>query len=262
MKQVIEFLRYIKRLLIKKEIVLVYTMGKVGSTTVYKTIKKHCPKKLTYHVHFLSDNYLNSPNPNKSNFDHNRRLAKNIRSVINLFPNKRIKIISLVRDPISRDISNVFENPKNFIDKDSLEKYSVPELIDIYQKKETHTYTLNWFSKEFQNYTNINIYNYPFQKEDGFSIIKDKEFEVLLIKMEYLNENGSIALSKFLKVKIPELELENMGAMKTTKMLQKKFAEQYVPNKSEINTVYNSTLVNHFYSEKEINNLKNKWNQK
>ncbi len=253
-------IKYLKRLIIRKEIILVYTLGKVGSSTVTKTLKTFSPKKIILQPHFLSQHYLTKVLPNTIHYNNNIKVAKNVFKTLNTFPNKNIKIITLVREPIGRDISNIFQNPKDFVDDKSILNISVHDLIKIYKEKENHEYTLKWFDDEFYHYTNTNIYEQPFNNENKYFQFKTTQsIDVLVIKMEYLTEVGPIALSDFLKVKIPCLVNSNTGAKKETSILQKNFVREYKPTEEEITKVYNSEYMNFFYSENEIQNFKNKW---
>ena len=258
---IINLLKQIKRRLFTKEIIIVYTMGKVGSTTIYKTLKKYSPKAIVFHVHFLSDKYINETDPKRYNYRSNKKLAENIRNTIKAFPKNRIKIISLTRDPVSRDISNIFENPINFIGDKSLEDMDVNELIHCYNSKENkHSYTLNWFDNEFKAYTGVDVYTLPFDKQKGFSIYNTNGFEILLIKMESLNTIGVEALGAFMGYKIPNLEIENTIEEKPSYNLQKQFKNLYQPDQLTVKKICDSKLVNHFYTKEEAKSAMNKWN--
>ncbi|MGJ5642468.1 putative capsular polysaccharide synthesis family protein [Formosa sp. S-31] len=255
----IEVLKKVKRRLFIKDIILVYTMGKVGSSTIYKTIKKHGPKAIVFHVHFLSDRYINETDSNRYNYQSNKRLAEKIRNTIKAFPRHRIKIISMVREPFSRDISNIFQNPIDFIGNRSLDDVDVLELIHSYNSKESHSYTLNWFDKEFKEYTGVDVYELPFDKQKGFSISKTNGYEILLLKMESLNSIGKQALEEFIGCEIPNLEIENTIEDKPSYKIQKEFKKLYKPEESTVNKISGSKFVNHFYTKEEIKLILDKW---
>ena len=61
----------------KNKVFLIYTMGKVGSTSVYNSLKKQLPFAKVFHVHFLSDFYLNEVLPKTNhtwNIDNGRKI--------------------------------------------------------------------------------------------------------------------------------------------------------------------------------------------
>ena len=53
-------------------------------------------------------------------------------------------------------------------------------------------FPLNWFDDQFFDATNINIYDYKFDKEQGYSILKTGAIELLLINSDlndFIKEN-------------------------------------------------------------------------
>lgn len=95
--------------------VIVHQMGKVGSSSVYDSLK-HAPLKVpVYHTHLLNrqrlDRQLRSLTGNRAGASH---LRTSQRLLEDGFDGSRWKIISLTRDPISRNISAFFQNVENF----------------------------------------------------------------------------------------------------------------------------------------------------
>jgi hypothetical protein len=104
--------------------ILVYTMGKVGSSTVYQTLRANNVSQIIYHLHFLSqenivrisEKYKRAGIPQKrvkirqllrGDIDH-----LTASKALNNIPHaRRWYIVSLVRDPVSTFLSHVFQNP-------------------------------------------------------------------------------------------------------------------------------------------------------
>ncbi len=254
--------RYLRNRVLRKDIILVYTMGKVGSSTIQNTIKHYYPEAIVFQPHFLSDTYINNQLKESNHYEKNFQVAQTVKSTLKKYPNNRIKLISIVRDPISRDISNIFQNPVDFIGNNSIDHYNVNELIKIYKEKEKHYYTLHWFDDEFKHFTNLDIFDFPFNKQSNYSIITTEKFDLLLIKMEHLNTMGVDVINSFLNLKLPSLLISNTGEGKSSNAIQKEFKQKYIPDTHTLNSVYNSKLVQHFYSQHEIEAMKNKWLKK
>jgi len=98
-----------------KETVLIYQMGKVGSSSIYQSLGKSKRFK-PYHIHTLN---LESINKIKKRSKHKGlKIEKHITDsefILNkYFTNetlqKKLKIITLVREPISRNIAAYFQN--------------------------------------------------------------------------------------------------------------------------------------------------------
>ena len=175
-----------------KHIIIVYTMGKVGSRTVYEALKKEKPDGDIFHIHFLSDNWLKEILPKRHvNFHLNIKKGNDVLAHLQKQSNKRIKIITLVRDPIMRSISDLFENWKHLYD--DIEKVDVKELESHIQHG-YHGFPVEWFNTEFNEYIGFEIYNLPFKQERGYEIYHLNDFDILCIKLERLNEVGVDAI--------------------------------------------------------------------
>lgn len=250
---------FFRKNFIKPDIILIYTMGKVGSSTVYKTISSNLPKSLFFQAHFLSDYAFNEFLPKTRHFNSNLNKAKQIFNALKIYNKSRLKIITLIRDPLARDISNVFENPEEFIGEKEFNKFTVEQLFEIFNKKENHWIALNWFDEEFQRYTGIDVFQHSFDKEKNYTIYNFNDYDLLILKMENLSENGPEALSLFLNKQINDLTNSNLGEQKQSKDFAKEFKKKYRPTSQEIEKVYKSKVVKHFYSNAEIQHFIQKW---
>jgi len=246
----------------KPPLILVYSLGKVGSSTLYYTLKKYFPKENVKHVHFLSDYALNEMLP-KTNHTRHIKPGFEIREMVKAFKkeNRPVKIITLVRDPFAREISNFFQNLVDFV-PGSLDEYTKKELFAHFNEKVNFNYQLEWFDKEFIRYTGINIYTYPFNHKKGYTIIKKSGFHILAFKLESLNFTYSHALKKFLGKKINQLEVSNKSSQKVgVPPVLKYFKTKFRLNDEYINRVYDSKYVRHFYTEEEIMLFKKRWSE-
>ena len=250
---------YLKRKVVSKEIILVYTLGKVGSSTVAKTIKEVSPDAIVFQPHFLSNHYLTKILPKSNHYEFNIKVARQVNNTLKIYSNNKIKIITLVREPIERDISNVFQNPEDFIGNNSLLNMTSKELVNIYKSKENYDYTLNWFDNEFKQYTKIDLFKKNIDNTKKYFMFYEKEFDILLIKLEYLNDVGPKVLSEFLNINIERMANANEGNTKQSYELQKSFKKEYVPSKEILHEVFSSKYMQFFYSENEIISFRRKY---
>jgi len=96
----------------EKETVLIYTMGKVGSSSIYQSLNSS-DKFKPYHIHSLNKKVL--LNLKQSLIKNQLKIEKHITEselILNSLSDsdKEVKIITLVRDPISRNIAAYFQN--------------------------------------------------------------------------------------------------------------------------------------------------------
>jgi hypothetical protein len=244
-------------------LILVYSMGKVGSLTVFETLKKFFPPQNVHHLHFLSDYWLKEVLP-KTNHTHNINHGLMIRGLIQKArqENRPIKIISLVREPVSREVSNFFQNNVDFFEG-NFSDFKKEELLDTFKKKISFDYLLNWFDSEFFSYTNIDVYSHEFDKNNGFSIINENGFEVLIIRLENLDQCFSLAFQVFLKKNISALRIANQSKDKSESVeISRFFKKHFKLNPRDLNEIYSSKFMKHFYTSEEISQFRQKWQTK
>ena len=238
-------------------IFIIYTMGKVGSTTLYSTLWEKVPHNSLYHVHFLSERGMKkreefSRNPDVTQDD--RALA----SYIENNPHKRLKIITLVREPLSRDISDLFQCLHIYFPNKKVDEISE---VDLRGKLASNNFafTLEWFDEEFKPYLKYDIYNIPFDKEKGYKIYTHETADILLIRLEDLSRCYREALYEFVGIDFPELINVNLTDNKDSAQLNKEFKRHLKLDKKLLEELYASKFVRHFYSDREITQFINKY---
>lgn len=96
-------------------------------------------------------------------------------------------VISLIREPVARQISLMWhylgENPKEM-----MKRYGKFENIERrYFQIPNHEDEFEWYKKEMETVLGINVYEYSFDRDAGYSIIEKDGISLLLIKVEKLN---------------------------------------------------------------------------
>ena len=252
-------LNYRKERALNGKLVLVYSMGKVGSTSIVRTLKNHFPYSRLYSAHFLSDSWMKRLEEIQNFINHKHGLE--LRTVLKKHSNKRLKILTLVREPLAREISNFFENPEDFIGQRSPLELPTEELLSFFYQKINVCldYTLNWFNTEFEEFMGINIYDHELNKEAGYTLLTFSDCDVAVLQMEQLNQNISAAFKELLNIDIAELDKANQAAQKPYKDVYKQFKLECKFSKEVINKVYDSAFVKHFYSESQIEGYRSYW---
>lgn len=195
-----------------------------------------------------------------------------------LVEKKPIKIITATRDPISQNLSLLYHNMDWFWDRDIYWKNGgdpsalLKVLVKEEETKRTGLYAARWdpfhimqlvqhyFEYEFKQNLNIDIYNYPFNKEEGYDIIKFGNVEIFIYQLEKLN-NIYKNLLDFLNIKNKETNL--VSHFRAEERWDAKYYKETVKNvqisKEYFDACYNSTYVKHFYSDEDIEKFKDKW---
>ena len=257
--------------------ILIYQMGKVGSSTLSRSLESaHLPNSI-YSVHRLSHEGIKRSaaeqrvralyDPVLSNL---AKVSKTLRKKIDKTDaNARWKVITLVRDPISRTISAFFENMKRvypiLIDENGAVKKSFAlEFLKVWfmNYDESRDSIGTWFDKELKNVFKIDVYAYPFNHRDGFTIIRDRNVEVLIIRLEDLNQNLSHALTTFLNLERPiEMLKANVSEDKECAAAYRYVLENITIPKPICIKIYSSKYAKHFYNESMRNEFIQKWSR-
>ena len=174
--------------------VLIYQMGKVGSSTLGESI----PGATNMHT-------LYGNPPCKVLFDLERR---GIWSVLGYFYDllrqlaikfrKEVKIITVIRDPIARNISMFFQDfPYWYIEyarrNRRVNRFSDDAVVEaIYEKVFPHDYVDTWFDREIKRLTGIDVYTDPYDKDEGYQSYVKGRYKLLLVEMHSIERNWSV----------------------------------------------------------------------
>lgn len=118
------------------------------------------------------------------------------------------------------------------------------------------------FDKELKDLTGIDIFDYPFDKEKGYTWIKKENVEILVLKTEKMNENEDI-VAQF--VEKPGLKYVNarIGEGKFSKYIYRELKQKFCVSADVLEKQYsNNPQVDHFYSEEEKAEFRQKWKNK
>lgn len=265
--------RFVRSPLRKKEPLLVYQMGKVGSSTIRRSINALNLDIHPYHLHYMSgiDHMVNILRKQSLPLqDHImasiycRKLLK--RASAN---GERLNVITLAREPIAKNISQFFQNIEvvypEFGYSEKLKTLSddelVQDLIDFFIKYFVHDDPLVWFDVELKQFTHIDVYETAFPHEKGYQIYENKLFRILLMRLDNLNSCIAEAMDSFLGFNNFTLQNENISKEKEYAELYQKVKRKIKLPVSYIDKMYSSKMARHFYTESEIEGFKQKWSR-
>ncbi|HXV42375.1 MAG TPA: putative capsular polysaccharide synthesis family protein, partial [Anaerolineae bacterium] len=265
---------------------LIYQMGKVGSSTVYKSLQALKLDMPIYHPHFLTPELIETYEAKRKQYFGTERmgdlkhiwqceyLSKQIKKGLN---GKKWKVVTLVRDPIARNVSAFFEtlevkllngSDQYKIKADSKSVYSfeiitsvvnVAELSQLFVEKFDHDTPLVFFDREVKVMLDIDVFLGEFPKSKGYKIYHGKYVDVLLIKLENLNDCAPRAFKEFLDIDGFTLVNTNIGSEKNYAPIYQKLKNSITLPDVYIDEMYKSKYARHFYSEAEIEKFKTKW---
>lgn len=238
---------------------VIYQMGKVGSSTVTESLKALDLKCPIYQVHFLRPETI-------ERFDNGRAriwAVKNLRRELDNGPKEKWKLITLTREPIGRNISGFFYNLhyhiENFDHRYEAGEITVSELLERFMRDFDHQLVLNWFDSEVNDVFGVNLYDRPFPVEKGWQILETPAADILLLKLEKLNDCAEEAVSTFLDISKFQLVQTNTSEQNTYRNAYRDFVTEAVLPASYVEEMYSSKYARHFYSEEELATLRKKW---
>ncbi len=169
------------------------------------------------------------------------------------------KIISLVREPIARQVSLMWHHlgteKNNFWRKfksfEEIEKffYSIPNSEDEF----------SWFDAEIGKILNINVFDFPFDRENGYSIIEKDGISLLLLKLEKINSLKKV-IGDFLGVEDFQLIYGNDANEKGYKYIYEDYKRNVkIPHQFYDYYYKNNKYMDHFYTENEKKEFYERW---
>ena len=251
--------------------IIVFQMGKVGSSTVVKTLREHYKKDTpVIQVHTLNPNQLEKAiqmqRDSISPYLHKHLIVSSIlikKLDDEVFP---CRFITLTREPVERAISFVFEDIKKKA-PDSLKKNDEIDLSEIVRSLDS-IFTESsgivdptaWFERELKERFELDVFSVPFDVEKGYKIIKKNLCSLLILRMEDLNWALIPALSEFLQIEQGEIRIrrDNIGKKKWYAEAIAEIKANYKLEEHLAKKVYDTKYYRHFYGS-EYSNHYSRW---
>lgn len=195
-------------------LVIILTPGKVGSSSVYKTLKKEF--KSVFHLHnFTEKSIERSISINKKSsrryvplhLINSKYLLRKVKK-----NNLMIHLICLIREPINREISSVYQNIEMFENSTSNSFLKInndvvlSKLTDVLSNDKYLMDLENWFNEQLFENLGIDIYKFDLAK--GYEIQCFKNVKFLLIRMEDLDRFFSKSISEFIPLSNTNINLK------------------------------------------------------
>ena len=225
----------------------VYQMGKVGSTSIYRSLK-HQYSGVVLQTHDFSQQHKNPKV---------ERLYQ-----WTIVEAKPLKVISLTREPIGRNVSAFFQNFKRDLGIPYADShYSIEELKALFLAKNRHEVPLTWFDRNILTNFGIDVYAAPFP-ENGIATYSRNNIELLVMRLEIADSEKVSAIKKFLGLDEFELQNKNIGGEKDYSATYREFSSRVKFSSDYIEQMCRSKYFNHFYSKEVIAAARERWIEK
>ena len=156
--------------------VVILTIGKVGSKTVRASIVDANPDRHVYHLHHLSEDILGifakDINTNRKRAEYVWKCRHIRDQVINANGPERTKVVTLVREPVARNLSDFFQNASvkklgagEYLVSSAWHNFEVTvregqmdDLYAVFFDKYQHEVHSFYFDREFRDIIGIDFY--------------------------------------------------------------------------------------------------------
>lgn len=252
--------------------VLVYQMAKVGSQTVVRSIRAARPGLPAFHVHTLTDDgiaamqafYRSSGWASLLWAGHllvSRCLQQQLRQGV--MPG-RWKVVTLVRDPVARNISLLFQLGRRLLpdfdercDAGRLDPVAILEQFAADFPRQVAC--MRWFRDELHPVFGVDPFATPFDREAGYHRYRGSFADVLLLRTEDLDRTGAAALRSFLGLQQLRWKRANVGTEKANGLRYARLLDRLQLPQAFVDRYYDTPEVRHFYSLDELDRLRSRW---
>ena len=241
--------------------VLIYQMGKVASSTIHASLEAAGVE--VFRVHVLDPKSVataceqcrQTGRPVLKQLEHSAAVYEKL-----VLPRHPLKVITLVREPVGRNVSAYFQNLEEFWPGENPhERVPMDELIRGFLEKFPHHAPLTWFDREFHKFLGIDVFAHPFPQDTGMGRISAPPHEVLILRVEMDDAVKGEALAKFLGLERLAFVQKNVSSGKSYADAYRRFKTALRLPASYVDEMLGSKYARHFYSDAERARLREQW---
>ena len=261
---------------------LVYQMGKVGSSTIVATLKAGSfagsLAMPLFHIHSLTAASIEADERFYFGDQHGLFRPSGWPNTVHLFTSHYLhrrlaalkggggkwKIITLVREPVARNISGFFESIEyriaNFYPRLESGDLTMQEMTEHFVNRySNHDVPLRWFDDEMKVALDVDVFATPFPHEQGYAIYRSAKADVLLLRLESLSNCANAAFREFLGIDQVELINANDARDKAYYPTYRSFVKSVSLPDAYLRRMYDSKYMRHFYTNSEIERFQAQW---
>jgi hypothetical protein len=264
-----------------KDPLIVYQVGKVGSRSIANLLASLNLNRKVYHIHSLRPQtlrqirkiyYGEAPGcwfkrylPRSNHLLQSYFLYRHLNRGLGR-RRRQWQVVVMIREPVARNVSSFFQTLDlripDFIEKYQTNLITIDQLQRIFiEEFEGHQDPLVWLDEELKAMLGVDVYATPFPKTKGYQIYQGEMADILLIKLEMLNQCAQDAFKEFLGIDAFVPPRDNVASDKEYARIYKDFLQSLALPVSYLDTMYRSKFVNHFYSNEEIHRFLAKWSK-
>lgn len=227
------------------DVVIVFQMGKVGSTSLYKSIasQSSCPVFQIHRFDLSKNDFVNR--------GYIRTFFRSVWAKILLLviSKKNIKLICPVREFISRNVSDYFQTLDFYVTKYDLNVADSDSLSDAFYWYYPHFSFDSWFENQLKGVFGIDVYSKKLggEKISFYKSSTDFRAEACVFKIEDLNDVVEL-VGDFLNIDSFVVSNENEGVDKWYRQHYKEFKLNQ-PSEQYKELLQSTKTYRHFYND-------------
>ena len=235
--------------------VLVYQMGKVGSSALVTAVNK-TPGYFSVQAHRLMPDRRAEMSDRFDRGEHYVRDMRFERWLYHTIKNSdmHIRIVCATREPMSHSFSAFFQNLKRSTHGTirSATSSDLEDLRKAFLCWDELGAALNWFDQEASQLVGIDLLSIPFDKNKGWSLVDHGRFSLLILKSELDNARKREAIGTLLRCTPEPLLRVNDASDKMYAESYRRFRETVKLPKWQAARFAEHRYTRHFYTESEI----------
>ena len=262
---------------VQREPLIIYQMGKVGSSTLMRTFESLAHPYELFQVHALTwpwirkieEQYRHASSvKGRPILDEHILASRYLRGLMDRRkPAYRWKVITLVRDPIARNISTFFQGFPIYFPhlsgliegRDEMDT-RVNQIIDVFlEQYAEHNAPLTWYDEHFKPVFGIDVFDQPFDTSKGYRIYRTDRADVLLIRLEDFDRIISQAIHEFTGLRIGDIRPANISSQKSYSSAYEAFRKRIDLPIAYVERIYGSRFARQFYSAAELADFSARW---
>jgi tetratricopeptide (TPR) repeat protein len=269
--------------------VLVYQMGKVGSTSLTAALRASAPAVEIHTCHALdeatlvrSEAWLASdavvPAALAAAISAERIEARALRARL-LGAGPRWRILTMTREPIAHLVSVLFHHLELYSTLSGADRVHGDARLACLHRFAVDAWTrwaaggqsaldparaslflsATWFEREFQSVLGIDVRTTPMTSRRGYTRLRAARAEIVLVRFEDLPWAAPDAMAALCGVRDVSLPTENRGLDKASGPLYLEFLARCRFSSNLVDAIYATPYARHFYTDAEREVLARRW---
>ncbi|MEM8819849.1 MAG: putative capsular polysaccharide synthesis family protein [Pseudomonadota bacterium] len=238
--------------------VILFTAAKSGSTTLETTLFYAAVPKIKLHSLLPRSDWDINRWPSLSKMPRNAYVEEAFfRHLQN--PNlHRVKIISLVREPISRFLSSCFQPPNSFKFQGLDLQQTLARAHALYVDPPFRMVATKFFDREIEPSLGGSVFDFPFDAQQGYGYAALPRADVLIMRTERLAQLEHV-ISDFIGRRIKLTRERNVRSETPAAEQYRALRKHFRLSPEQLDALSASRHVQHFFTPQEIEEMRARW---